>query len=189
MKTEPVIASIEKAFRYLVPGFLFVFLLKAAYPSKPALILQNIVSVEFAILIPCLGMMVYGVHRVIWWTIFDYIFAKCGVFVCSKKGKRYSEILADFISWRRAAPQGLLDYLHYRWSILHYTLILSELVICFSILNEEASVFHRHRGPFVVAAVGLWVLSMIHYYQMLVAEECVRSRQGRNEQKEPGDGQ
>ncbi len=187
MKTESIITSIEKAFRYLVPGFLFVFLFKAAFPSKPEFILPNVGPVEFAILIPCVGMMVYGVHRVLFWTVLDYLFAKAGIFVCSTRGRRYSDTLADFISWRRNASKNLLEYLHYRWSILHYTLILSEFLVVFSFLHEKTSVLHRYRVPLLIATIGLWLLSFIHYWTMLIAEDRIRSDQKSSQQPPAGD--
>jgi len=170
MKIETIITSVEQVFRYVVPGVIFVFLLKVAYPSNPHFILEKLGAVEFAVLIPCLGMMVYGVHRVFFWAVVDYLFDRLGWFVCSANGQDYSATLSHFISWRQSARKDLLNYLHYRWAILHYTFILAELLILFSFSNEETSVLRTSQPLFLSFAGALFIASFFHYRTMLLVE-------------------
>lgn len=65
MDKDHIIDTIEKLFRYFIPGFIFIFMFKLAFPSKPQFILENIGQVEFYIYVPCIGMVIYGLHRFI----------------------------------------------------------------------------------------------------------------------------
>ena len=65
MDKDHIIDTIEKLFRYFIPGFIFIFMFKLAFPSKPQFILENIGQVEFYIYVPCIGMVIYGLHRVL----------------------------------------------------------------------------------------------------------------------------
>jgi len=162
MFKESVVDTIEKVFRYFIPGFIFIFLFKLAFPSKPHFILDNIGKVEFYIFIPCLGMIIYGLHRVFLSAIIEPFLYKLNKTAISnfagpkRMFKEYPSALAKFLEIRHKAEEKLSSYLFYRWSIQHYSLILCELTLIFLFIHEQKSIFEIHRcwiGIFLIITI------------------------------------
>lgn len=149
MVKNTVIDTIEKVFRYFIPGFIFIFLFKLSYPSSEKYILPNISSLEFFIYVPCFGMVIYGIHRLLMSSfveIYLYLIDLTAVSNFSKSKNifhkliEYPGALSQFFQVRhKAENQNLSGYLFYRWSIQHYCLILSELLYFFYFIHAPDS--------------------------------------------------
>ena len=183
MNAEAIVNTVERVFRYLVPGFILVVFVRLAFPSTSATLLNTTSGVEFAVAVLCLGLMTYGVHRLLFWVSFDHILSRKGVSPTSKKGQGYGETIGRFVR-RRAQCAGTpcLQYLHYRWAVVHYCLMLGEMTCAFSFLNEPGSVLRPHRWGLCLAGAILWCLAMVHYVHMLIGEskaceECKKDSQ------------
>ena len=66
MTKNYVIDTIEKIFRYFIPGVIFFILFNLSFPSTTKFLLENINSVElYIVFVPSIGMVIYGLHRVL----------------------------------------------------------------------------------------------------------------------------
>ena len=176
-----VIDTIEKIFRYFIPGFIFIFLFKLSFPSNPQFILKNIGQVEFYIYVPCIGMVIYGLHRVLLFSILEPILYVANSTAVSnfsnepnilRKLWEYPTALAKFLKIRhKIANESLSGYLFYRWSIQHYSLILSELLFVSYFLHEPDSFIQCHKGSILVIALVIFVLSLFPTIVMYRAEK------------------
>ena len=166
-----VINTIEKIFRYFIPGFIFVFLFKLSFPSNPQFILQNIGQVEFYIYVPCIGMVIYGLHRILLSSTLElllYLMNSTAVSNFSseanlfKKLWEYPNALATFLKIRhKKADDNLSGYLFYRWSIQYYSLILSELMFASYFIHERLSLIERYKGSVIIIASIILFFSLL----------------------------
>lgn len=184
MNTDSVVNSIERVIRYLVPGFILVALLRVAFPSAKTPLLSTGNEVEFAVGVLCLGLMVYGIHRLVFWVSVDHILSKLGIFPESKGRKHYTETIAHFILRRHpCADTPCVRYRHYRWAIVHYCLILAEIAFVLSFVNEPHSILTIHHWRVVLCASALWGIAIVHYVQMLQAGTIACDNCDRNSQQ------
>ena len=180
--TNHVINTIEKFFRYFIPGFVFIFLFKLSFPSKPQFILQNIGQVEFYIYVLCIGMVIYGLHRVIILSsILEFIlyFAKLTAVSNfaekTKKGEMFLEYpaaLAKFYEVRhKKENDNLSGYLFYIWSMNHYLLILSELLFVARFIHEPDSLIECYKGSVLIIASVILFFSLFFTIIMYLTEQ------------------
>ncbi len=170
--TESLASAVEKIFRYFVPGFLFVILFRLAFPSKTILSMMG--KVEFAAFLPCLGMVIYGLHRLIYWVLIDYLIFKFNGSATSLENKSYPVSIGLFFQKRQNEekfPLKLSQYLHYRYSIIHYCLIFSELLFFFLMFHEQNSFLNKHKYVLWFVCSIVFVTSLVHYIQLSLAEK------------------
>lgn len=175
-----IIDTIEKIFRYFIPGFIFIFLFKLSFPSKPQFILDNVGQVEFYIYVPCIGMVIYGLHRVILSSTIEpllYLVNATAVsnFSVQKKLFRklweYPVALAKFFKVRhKKVDDNLSGYLFYRWSLQHYSLILSELLFFAYFIHEPDSLVERYKESVIIIASVILFFSLLFTTTMYRAE-------------------
>lgn len=175
---KEVIDTIEKIFRYFIPGFLFMLLFRLAFPSnKTNFFFDNIYSIGFYIFIPCLGMVIYGLHRVVWSAIVEIILYKLNKTAVSnfaspkRKLREYPLAFSKFLKIRHEAEENLSSYLFYRWSIQHYTLILCELVFIFLIFHEQKSIFAIHQRLIGIFTIIIFTISFYFTCIMYAVEK------------------
>ena len=111
---QSIFNSVEKVLRYLVPGLLFVVLLELSGGMDA--FGPRIGRKELYLLSPVFGLTVYVIHRIFFWAV-DAVCREC------------KDIdLATSLLYQAKRAEKLLDILYYRWGIVHFGLILSELV-------------------------------------------------------------
>lgn len=207
MLKNSIIDTIEKLFRYFIPGFIFIILFGLSCPVTFGKVLGFIDKFKFLsylfipILLPCIGMVIYGLHRVWMWGLLDwvlYLFNLNAVsnFYNNEKGKnkksekiwQYSSSLAEFFKTRHSQPEeskNLSDYLFYRWSIHHYVLILIELFPVFFFIKESGSKFDNYcwlnfwipwSALFCLIWVGTLIMFATEKYLYFPKEESSRKR-------------
>jgi len=177
MDKESLFNSIEKAFRYLVPGFIFLVLARAACPSlvKQLLSVSDFGKIEYAIAVPSIGMVTYAVHRLLYWVTFEYLLFRCFKVPATRLYSNfYPDALADFfVARQETIKDPLSGYLYYRFAVLHQCLMLAEMFLVFSLVQEVSSHFAKAQPWIAYAAGALWILSFIHFVQMLLAEKTL----------------
>lgn len=189
MTKNHVIDTIEKIFRYFIPGFIFIFLFKLSFPSNPQFILKNIGQVEFYIYVPCIGMVIYGLHRLILFSILEPILYLLNLTAASnysseknvfKKLWEHPTARAEFLKIRhKKTNENLSRYLFYRWSIQHYSLIFSELLIAAYFIHEKGSLIECYKGPVIVIALAILFLSLLSTITMYRTEkELYKKKKG-----------
>lgn len=181
MVKSHVIDTIEKIFRYFIPGFIFIFLFKLSFPSNPEFLLKNVNPLEFYIYVPCIGMVIYGLHRVILSSILEPILYLANSTAVSnfsretnifKKLRKYPTALAKFFEIRhKRANDNLSGYLFYRWSIQHYSLILSELLLVFCFIHERDSLIESYKGTVLIFATAVLFFSLLFTVIMYRSEK------------------
>lgn len=168
MKSE-FIDSIEKAFRYVVPGFVFVLLWKVAFPKDLHPWLGSPDKGDFYLLVACLGMVLYGLHRVIMSGVVELILYKFGqtaVCVFASESRPITEFpaaIAKFMKERQLLDEDnrrLSSHLWYRWAIQHYCLMFCEMAVILSIFAQPESLPGKHRGWVLLVLVTLSVLTV-----------------------------
>jgi hypothetical protein len=155
--------SIEKVLRYIVPGLLFVLLVKASY-SQAALnqLSPNISQKEFYVLSPVFGFVIYVIHRITFWLL------DC---ICRSRRKlTLLESLRGQALRKEKCPE-LTGILYYRWALIHFGLVLAELVLVFSLLlAEKGTVVASHPVAIPLLAGLFFVVCFCFYCQLNLAD-------------------
>ncbi len=181
---ETVLDSIEKVFRYFVPGFTFIVLLRLAHPSQMYLMKPWTGELELLAMVLSLGMINYALHRILLWSAVEpllYLFG--GTAVCKFKPVRnsfpkYPYALAAFFKARHGSEnEKLSEYLFYRWSVHHYVLILAELLLVLTFTCDKNSFLCLHRTGalvfgFVVLGLGLANLVVMYVVEKYLFGDC-----------------
>jgi hypothetical protein len=151
-----VFDSIEKVLRYLIPGFIFVFLVKISFSQEILTKYSpNITSNEFYVFAPVFGMVIYNIHRVFLWPVDG---------ICRRLYKRsLGEVLLNRAQLQRN-NQELSDMLYYRWAIIHQGLIFSELVFFFTIIPDTRSIIKEYSCPLIGFALILFFVCLFYYF-------------------------
>ncbi len=128
---------------------------------------QNIDQIEFYIFVPCIGMVIYGLHRVFLSSTLELVLYMCNYTAVSnyasqhRKLTEYPSALAKFFSTRHKSDHSNLSgYLMYRWSIQHYVLILSELLFVFYLIHEPNSFMDIYKSYILFATVSIFIPSL-----------------------------
>jgi len=136
MDLKTFFENIEKILRFLLPAFVFFFLLKTLHPSIYQAHLQTLSWKEFLFYFPLCGLTIYSIHRTAF-EVVDFFYFK------SRNLKVSEEIETDFKN------EKMRDFMSYKWATTHSALITSELgFIC--------SIFYKGNGP-----KGLLILSFV----------------------------
>lgn len=152
---QSVFSSIEKVLRYLIPGLLFVVLLKASFlPDKVLGLRIGLTGEEVYLLSPVFGFVVYTIHRVLFW--FPDVACRKYLEVTLTKS------LLGQATRKKQYPE-LAEILYYRWAIIHFALILSELTITFSFLSEPGTVVSRC-WPYLPIGAGVFFVICVGFY-------------------------
>jgi hypothetical protein len=187
-----VIDSIEKVFRYLIPGIAFSFLFALSFPSKYETLMGTMPDDIFSrfLLILAIGMSIYVIHsQVIRFTLERIVFAlgwsPVNLFTEERNlfARTYIRALASLNLEREKDKDYPRGYYQYLWSMFHYSFILSALLIGFSIWNDADSFVGYH--DCLAGAVGIVVLLLslctYRYLQLLERETTdlfLRTQQG-----------
>jgi len=155
--------SIEKVLRYIVPGLLFVFLVKASYSTATLTKLSlSLSQTEFYVLSPVFGFVIYVVHRVTFWLV-----------DCICRWRRKLNLLESLRgqALRKGACPTFAEILYYRWALLHFVLILAELVLVFSLfLAEKDTLIASHPVAIPIIAGAFFVVCLCFYWQLNMAD-------------------
>jgi len=170
--------SVERVLRYIIPGVAFSLLFALSYPCKFDDAIREISGSGLAIflIIVTLGMSIYVIHsQLIRFTLelFVFIIGKSPVnlFIKNKCLCNYSKALAELIVDRHTSHEYPKDYYIYLWSIVHYSFIMSYLLIFFSFFNEDKSWTNLNSKPLLIAGLAIWGLSFFSYLYMQILEK------------------
>ncbi len=178
-----VIDSIEKVFRYIIPGVAFGFMLALSYPSSFTEVHRIVQNSGFSIflLVLTVGMSIYVIHKYFIKITFELLVYKLNLspvnLYVEKKDGGYR--LRDYIKGlsmlnverhenEEKYPSGYYTYL---WSIRHYSFIMSELLILFSIFYENGSYVSSHVGIVRLGGIILLILSIFSYVYIQILEK------------------
>ena len=178
-----ILRQIPKVFRYLIPGFVFVVLYTISYADPCGKSLKQLLSNSgvaegymYLVYLLLVGMVIYGIHRALFWLVDDFIFSRYGTNCWEFFKERYSNTeIADIV-----------DYMEYRWSILHSCLITAELIVVFSLIAKQSALYMNSA---VIAVSGLfWGICFFIYCYLscIEIEEILRKcRNKKNAQEDP----
>jgi hypothetical protein len=158
-----IMEKTERAFRLVIPGFLFLFLLYFSFPILFGKIISN--ANAFIVLVAALvsGSCVYVLHRVVF-EVIDTLFYE----------RRYNKIAEVFIyNEDNKAEYGL-----YKWASLHLPMMISELFLFFSIFNEPQSQFDLNAIKIRIVFGFFMVISLIAYYYMHRIQKEIYRKKG-----------
>jgi len=161
--SQNIFDSIEKVLRYLIPGLLVVFLVQISFSLATLHSFSlNITQKEFYVFSPVFGFIIYCIHRILFWFP-DYI--------CMKICKLDLATSLQYQALRKEMAPELSGILYYRWGIVHFGLILSELVFIFSLLaeNENSIVFH-YSCCLKLLAILFFVICCYNYIRLNFAD-------------------
>ena len=170
--------SVERVLRYIIPGVAFSLLFALSYPSKFNSVISIISGSGLAVflIILTLGMSIYIIHsQIIRFTLELFVFrigkSPVNVFSNNKCLCNYSKALSELIIDRERSKNYPKGYYIYLWSIVHYSFIMSYLLLFFSFFNEEKSWTNLNTKPLFVAGMAILVLSFSSYLYMQALEK------------------
>ncbi len=167
---EAVTSSVERVFRYLIPGVAF-FILLFLYDSTvfntvpPAISESGLVSF---LVVLAVGMTIYVIYSLIIRFSLERIAFKCKVspvneFCSDTCICHYSRAHAELLILRNKKKDYPSGYYTYLWSITHYAIIFSIMVTIYAIVMTSFSVG--------ILGVAILVLSIWSYFYMQKLEK------------------
>lgn len=120
--------SFKQVFRYLVPAFVFIILLRYFDESYYNRFISALNETEFVLYFILLGLTIYSIHRVVF-EVFDYLIQKC------KEKKSITNAILNSIKLEKEQK----DYFYYKLATIHSALITAELITIFSIVKMNFS--------------------------------------------------
>jgi hypothetical protein len=173
-----IIDSIEKLLRYLIPGVTFFLLFALSCPKYFDTIFGEISDSEILVFLSIftIGVSIYVVHHsIIRFTLeqLAYILnlSPVNIYCENRYPCSYSKAHAKLILSRKDNPKYPEDYYIYLWAIVHYSFIMSWLIIIFSYLHEETSWVGYHATAFRILGFIILVLSLSSYFYMQALEK------------------
>lgn len=170
--------SVERVLRYIIPGVAFFLLFSLSYPCYFNEAISKISGSGLAVFLVILtvGMSIYVVYSLIIRFTLERIIFKMGkspvnLFCNDKCLCNYSESHAKLILSRKKSHDYPKGYYTYLWSITHYSLILSILLLFFAIANEKGSWVNSNSIIIGIIGVGILILSLKSYWYMQVLEK------------------
>lgn len=170
--------SVERVLRYIIPGVAFFLIFYLSYPCYFNKAISKFSGSGLAVFLVILtvGMSIYVVYSLIIRFTLERIVFKIGkspvnLFSNDKCLCNYSKSHAKLILSRTKSQDYPKGYYTYLWSITHYSLILSVLLIIFAIKNDEGSWFDSNSIVIGIIGVGILILSLGSYYYMQVLEK------------------
>ena len=144
-KLAGLITNIELAIRYLLSGTAVyaIYLLGLSNPCPHITwIAQHPLPSAFVTI--ALGFTIYSIYRTVFWVVGDGLAFQFNLSAPSlTKDKNKSQYLyhapyTKFLLWRREDKfdEKLNGYLHYRWAVTHFILIVA-LLLAFALINCE----------------------------------------------------
>lgn len=143
---NPLITSVEQFIRYLLSGAAIyaVYLLSIVNYEKHLLkIIENPVIAIVGISI--IGFICFSLYRAVVWIIIDFPFNWLGLSVMTieknqslSNNNRMIVLLSNYILWRKSknVRKKLSEYLYYRWSIVHFNMIVS-IALWHAVFNKD----------------------------------------------------
>ncbi len=192
-----IIDSIEKIFRYFLTGIAFSFIYHLSIRSS--LNIPTFTSFDNIIYLYILavGMTIYSIHRVIYWSIIDFFILflpgwsplsnfRQGILpiktrnpfkyvsVLFKYYRYYSEALGEFHKkMAKDKNTNVTNYLFYRLSIIHFCLILSEITWLLYPFSNDCSILVQNEHLIIPLSIIIWVISFINYISSNIASKRI----------------
>ncbi|MCK4619297.1 MAG: hypothetical protein KAT52_05080 [Desulfobacterales bacterium] len=171
--------SVERVLRYIIPGVAFCLLFALSHPAKFGTIISTTIpgsGLSVFLVILTVGMSIYVIHsQIIRFTLELIVFIKdqspVNVFSSNKCLYNYSESVAKLIISRGKSQNYPKAYYTYLWSIVHYSFIMSYLLIFFALFNEKDSWVDSNTKLIAIVGVFIFVLSFCSYWKMQVLEK------------------
>lgn len=92
----------------------------------------------------------------------------------NREFKKYPVALASFLNTRhKKLYDNLSGYLFYRWSIRHYSLILSELLFLFRFIHEPNSFMDIHKCTILLIALIIFIFAFLLTLIMYLTEKVL----------------
>ena len=153
LKLDEVFRNLPRLIRYVLPGFLIVVLWEFSLPDSQGRSLPELGWSKLLGYAVVLGPTYYGLHRLLFWFVDDWMFSRWGTDCWGFFTKRYDPDDKELAR--------IVAYMEYRWSTLHYCLMTSELGILFSFLCADTSLIGGVRWQVlsisgVLFAVSFW---------------------------------
>jgi hypothetical protein len=170
--------SVERVLRYLIPGVTFWLLFALSYPSKFNEVLSKISGNGLAafLVILTVGMSIYVIYSlIIRFTLERIVFKQekspVNLFCDGTCLSEYSKSHAELILSRENSEDYPKGYYTYLWSITHYAIILSVLVIIFAFANEKEFRFDIKFIVIFIIGICILILSLRSYWYMQELEK------------------
>jgi hypothetical protein len=125
MDIQKLFDNIEKAFRYLIPAFVFTVLLKYFEPVIYDNYINPLTGTKFIFFFLLIGMSIYSIHRIVF-ELFDWI-----VLHVSDE----SEPNITLLSLKLKAEER--NYYYYKSATIHSVLLIAELIFIFIIFHWD----------------------------------------------------
>lgn len=170
--------SVERVLRYIIPGVAFFIIFSLSYPCNFNKVLSKISGNGLAsfLVILTVGMSIYVIYSLIIRFTLERIVFKCrkspvNLFCDGTCLSEYSKSHAELLLSRENYKDYPKGYYTYLWSITHYAIILSVLVIIFAVANEENSWFDKNSIVIGIIGIGILILSLRAYCYMQELEK------------------
>jgi hypothetical protein len=168
-----IINSIEKLLRYLIPGVTFYLLFALSYPSYFDEAFKKLSDSEILVFLSIftVGISIYVIHHsIIRFTLeqLAYLFnlSPVNMFSDNRSLWNYSKSHAKLILSRKEHSKYPEDYYIYLWAIVHYSFIISWLILIFAYFHEETSWVECHARCFATVGFIILFLSLCSYFYM-----------------------
>lgn len=168
-----IIDSFEKVLRYLIPGVAFCILFALSYPNDFDKVLLKISVSELLIflIIFTIGISIYVIHAlIIKFTLEPLVYllklSPVNLFSTDCCLCNYSKSHAELILSRKKHPDYPQEYYIYLWAILHYSFIMSWVLLFFSYFHEKSSWTELH-GRLIAILGGILLFFSICSYLCL----------------------
>ena len=183
-----IIDSVERVLRYLIPGVAFCLLFALSYPNDFDEAISKISGSGLIVFLVILtvGMSIYVVHSQIIRFTLELIAYMIGispvnVFSNDKCLCNYSKSHAKLILSRKKSTDYPEGYYIYLWSIIHYSFIMSYLLIFFAFAHEKDSWVESNVQLLAIVGVGILILSICSYMYMQALEKDTTANMNSNE--------
>ncbi len=172
-KGNKIINSVERVLRYLMPGVAFCILFALSYPNAFSYIFCKISDNNLFVflIILSIGMSIYIIHsQVVRFTLERYVYWKrrspVNIFSDNESLCNYSKAHADLIIFREKAPYYPKEKYIYLWAIIHYSFMMSYLLLFFAFRNEEKSWVDSYAIYIGIGGFLIFLLSIGSYLYM-----------------------
>ncbi len=175
-----IIDSVEKILRYLIPGAAFCLLFALSYPSHFDTVVSKIskrgLGFEAFLIIFTIGISIYVVHiqivRILGLFVFKIGKTPVNVFSNKKCLCNYFEAHAKLDLLRKEKQASYPEqYYFYHWAIVHYSFIMSYMLIFFSSYNEKCSWVASNSQLLRIVGIGILILSIFSFLFMQMLEK------------------
>ena len=175
-----ITVSVERILRYLIPGVAFFILFSLSDSTDYNKVLSRISEngLMAFLLILTVGMSIYVVYSLIIRFTLERIVFKCGkspvnLFCSGRCLCEYSKAHAELLLTRNNNKDYPSGYYTYLWSITHYAIILSIMILIFAIVNTDESWFGKNYIgiSIVIFGISILILSICSYFYMQKLEK------------------